>query len=230
MIRRNFVACSFQMLLFMDNLKMLWKEHTQNFNEDYHWIARDSVGIKANCNQAECERGDRARTYQSGVKLTHMQKLEEAGCSLPKDGLQITLDNLLRINTGGSYRDVMFETAVVKSLRKHLSMEGVWKLSEAIRAQTKDQCNCIEDRDVVPMIVKSTWTCEYGVCTLMIGIGKRTKIIQGRKAGKRIWSAYICKCLLLADVKGKILCCVVKTWGKRCKSYVVWRELWYYCN
>lgn len=53
-----------------------------------------------------------------------MQKLEEAGCLLRRDGLQISLDKLLQMNISGSSMDVEHETSIVETLRKHLSREG----------------------------------------------------------------------------------------------------------
>lgn len=74
------------------------------------------------------------RTDQPLVKARRFQTLEEAGCFLPLDGLQINFYKLLRMNRSGSSRNVLSETAVVERLRKHLSTDGVYGFADVIRA------------------------------------------------------------------------------------------------
>lgn len=103
---------------------------------------------------------------QSLVKARRLQKLEEAGCFLPRKGLQIILDKLFRMNKSGSSRDVVPETSEVETLRKHLSRGRVYKFADFIRVQAKGICDRIEDGNIVLKFVKCSWTVGHGISTL----------------------------------------------------------------
>lgn len=47
------------------------------------------------------------RRDQSLVNARRLQTLEEKRCFLPRNGLQIRLDNLLRIKMRGAFREVV---------------------------------------------------------------------------------------------------------------------------
>lgn len=68
------------------------------------------------------------------MKTGQLQMLDEAGCFLSVDSLQIDLDDLLRTNINGYSRDVVSETVVEESLRTQLSTSGVYKCADAITA------------------------------------------------------------------------------------------------
>lgn len=59
----------------------------------------------------------------------------------------------------------MFETAAVRTMKKHLSTTGVYKVAHVMRAQAKETQNWIEESDVVMTFVKSEWECGYSVAT-----------------------------------------------------------------
>lgn len=74
----------------------------------------------------EMEGRDGARTDHSLVNGMLLLTLEEAACFLPRDGFQIILDKLFRMNICYSSRDVVSETSVVETSRKHLSTDGAY--------------------------------------------------------------------------------------------------------
>lgn len=51
---------------------------------------------------------------------------------LSRNRLKINLDSLLRMQVNCPFRDVVFETLVVETLRKQLWTEEVYKLSNVI--------------------------------------------------------------------------------------------------
>lgn len=67
-----------------------------------------------------------------------LHTLEKAGGFLSRNGLQINLDELFRMNIAGYSRNAASETAVVKALRKHLSTDEVCKSADVIRSQAKE--------------------------------------------------------------------------------------------
>lgn len=74
-------------------------------------------------------------------KAKQLQKTKEAGCFVSRDGLKIQFDKWLRIKTSGLTRDVVSETAVMKTLKKQLSTYGVYKFADVIGAESKEPCD-----------------------------------------------------------------------------------------
>lgn len=67
------------------------------------------------------------------------------------DGLQVSLDDLLRMNTIAFSRNVVSEIAVTETLRKPLSTEGAEKRADAIAAQAILTCNRMEESGIALM-------------------------------------------------------------------------------
>lgn len=78
-----------------------------------------------------------------------MQTLEEASCLLSTDVVHIGLHKLLRMKISGSSGHDEAETAVVESLRKHLSRDGVYKWVDVLAALAKEICYWIEYCDIM---------------------------------------------------------------------------------
>lgn len=62
---------------------------------------------------------------------------EKTCCFLPRDAVEIYLDNRVRISTSGSSNDGVSGSVEWDTLRKPLSEDGVFKLAEGRRAQEK---------------------------------------------------------------------------------------------
>lgn len=63
----------------------------------------------------------------------------------------------MKVNSSGFSRDDVSETAVVGTFRKHLSMDVVFKLVDAIRALAKKTCDWIQDVNILLKFVKRAW-------------------------------------------------------------------------
>lgn len=96
----------------------------------------------------------------------------------------------------GSSKAVVSETPVVKTMRKLLLTDEVYKFTGAIGAQTKETCDSIEDGDIMLTFLTSVRIYGYGFPTFQEYDGKENKIIlEKRKVGRKMWPAHTCECL-----------------------------------
>lgn len=103
------------------------------------------------------------------------------GCFISKHGLQPILDKMLRRNKTGSSRDVASETVRAEMLRKHWSIDGVYKVTDAIKAQANDSCERIANGDTILKFVERPWICGFGVPTLQKYDWEKNKVILKEK-------------------------------------------------
>lgn len=98
---------------------------------------------------------------------------------------------MLRMNICGSSTNVDHETAVSETVRKHFSMNGVYKLADLITAQAKETCDRIEEGDITLTFTRSAWICGYGVATLDDYDWKGKKLIIKEERGEDMVSVYL---------------------------------------
>lgn len=72
----------------------------------------------------------------------------------------------MRMTMSGSLKDVVSETGVLKTLRRHFSTGGDYKFDDVIRAQANEICDCIKNCYMMLKFVNSTLICGYSVPTL----------------------------------------------------------------
>lgn len=70
-------------------------------------------------------------------RARRLQRMEEACCFLPRDGLQVNLENLLSMKISYSSKDFLSETMVVETIRKHLSTNAMYTFADVVEAQAK---------------------------------------------------------------------------------------------
>lgn len=66
----------------------------------------------------------------------------------------------------GSSRDYEHECALVKTLRRDFSKDGVFKFADVVGAQANKACDQIENGEIVLTFVISTCICRCSVSTL----------------------------------------------------------------
>lgn len=72
---------------------------------------------------------------QSLAEATKRQMFEEAGCLIPRHGLQITIAKVFKMNISGSYRDDNPKNVIETAMSRYWSRDRVFKFADVIRAK-----------------------------------------------------------------------------------------------
>lgn len=143
-------------------------------------------------------------------------------CSIPKDGFQINLIQLLAMNIRGSSRYFESGTVEVGRLRKHLRRREVTNLLTIIggnwRAGKRNMWFDWRWRQFVDIRAKGLHMWVWRSYTTRLWLQTENCENLGGEMGRKICSECIRECSFLAGKEGDMHCCDVKWWKRKSGS------------